>query len=134
MNFGNLPIVGLMRNKLSYLSARQTLLAHNIANADTPGYKAQDLQKPDFGSELAKAGNRLGMTATSARHFNPQMQASAFQTVKRPETYETTPTQNNVAIEEETMLMAQGQMDYQTVTNLYRKTIEIFRAAIGSRG
>lgn len=134
MDFANIPVVNLMRHKLSFLSARQSVLSQNIANADTPGYKAKDLKQPDFGAELAKSSGRLAMTASSAHHFQSQQKASAFETIARRTTYESTPTGNNVAIEEETMKMAQGQMEYQTVTNLYRKTIDIFRAAIGSRG
>ena len=55
---------------LSLRSARQELLASNIANADTPGYKARDI---DFASALKNAlGNstaKLAMTTSSQAHF-----------------------------------------------------------------
>ena len=55
---------------LSLRSARQELLASNIANADTPNYKAKDI---DFASALqgAMSGNKanLPLTTTSASHF-----------------------------------------------------------------
>lgn len=54
---------------------RQKVLASNIANADTPGYKARDM---DFASELQKAarqdggGGGLALSRTSARHIEGQ--------------------------------------------------------------
>ena len=55
---------------LSLRSARQELLASNIANADTPGYKARDI---DFASALNKAlaGStvKLPMTTSSPMHL-----------------------------------------------------------------
>ena len=55
---------------LSLRSARQELLASNIANADTPNYKAKDI---DFASALqgALSGNsaKLPLVATSPSHF-----------------------------------------------------------------
>ena len=54
---------------------RQKVLASNIANADTPGYKARDM---DFASELQKAvkqggdSSGLALSKTSARHIEGQ--------------------------------------------------------------
>lgn len=56
---------------LNLRAARQELLASNIANADTPNYKARDI---DFASALRGAlegdGQKLAMNATAAQHFN----------------------------------------------------------------
>lgn len=55
---------------LSLRAARQELLASNIANADTPNYKAKDI---DFASALQGAlsgtTENLPLTGTSTRHF-----------------------------------------------------------------
>jgi flagellar basal-body rod protein FlgB len=48
-------------------SQRQELIASNIANADTPNYKAKDM---DFASALRDAlGSGAGLTKTSGAHF-----------------------------------------------------------------
>ncbi|MBB5018745.1 flagellar basal-body rod protein FlgB [Chitinivorax tropicus] len=50
---------------------RQELIASNIANADTPGYKAKDI---DFANALSGAvGNRgdLALSTTHRRHLGP---------------------------------------------------------------
>jgi flagellar basal-body rod protein FlgB len=56
---------------LSLRAARQELIASNIANADTPNFKAKDI---DFASALkgamSGAGPKLQMAATAAAHLN----------------------------------------------------------------
>ncbi len=55
---------------LSLRASRQELLASNIANADTPNYKARDI---DFASALQNAlsgsGGKLEMSATTNLHL-----------------------------------------------------------------
>jgi len=48
---------------------RQQLLASNIANADTPNYKARDI---DFKKvlQMAQSGQGMAMAQTSARHLD----------------------------------------------------------------
>ena len=55
-------------NALNMRAFRQQLLASNIANADTPGYKARDI---DFAAALsdASAGTALSLQTSNARHL-----------------------------------------------------------------
>jgi flagellar basal-body rod protein FlgB len=65
---GNLPA------HLSLYGERSSLLAANLANADTPGFKARDI---DFRSVLAKAGGEeLAMKTTHANHLGGSTAAS----------------------------------------------------------
>jgi len=63
--------IGIHADALKLQSQRSELLARNLANADTPGYKARDI---DFRAALAAAaapgtpGGALSLTATNARH------------------------------------------------------------------
>ena len=59
---------------LGLLSQRQKVLASNIANADTPGFKARDF---DFAAALADARGQGGAATTSARHIQPGMAGGA---------------------------------------------------------
>lgn len=61
--------IGFMRTALNLHAQRQQLLAGNIANADTPGYKAVDI---DFSRALAAAtgsGQGAGLRITSPGHM-----------------------------------------------------------------
>lgn len=58
---------------LALRARRQEVLAANIANADTPNYKARDM---DFGAELrrvleqGRSSNALTLATTAARHVH----------------------------------------------------------------
>ena len=56
-------VAGQLERYMDLLSARQKLVASNIANADTPGYHTQDI---DFQSEFRKRGGRRAAGAGSA--------------------------------------------------------------------
>lgn len=61
--------LGIHPQALEVASRRMELLASNIANADTPGYKARDL---DFRAALRQAAGEQGagqVAATHPRHF-----------------------------------------------------------------
>jgi flagellar basal-body rod protein FlgB len=64
--------LGIHAAALKLRSQRLDIIASNIANAATPGYKARDL---DFGAALAAAGNGQPATAPSLRYRVP-VQAS----------------------------------------------------------
>ena len=46
------PVAGQLERYMDLLSARQKLVASNVANADTPGYRTRDI---DFQSEFVNA-------------------------------------------------------------------------------
>ena len=61
---------GIHTKALSLYAQRSSVIASNIANADTPNYKARDI---DFRSALGSAKDSLGkakhMQATHEKHF-----------------------------------------------------------------
>jgi flagellar basal-body rod protein FlgB len=62
--------LGVQQNALNVQSKRMEVLAKNLANADTPNYKAQDI---DFRAALAQAGSpgaTLPMTTTASGHID----------------------------------------------------------------
>ena len=48
MELDKIALFGLVKKRLAWLAQRQEVLAKNIANADTPGYKPRDLKAFDF--------------------------------------------------------------------------------------
>jgi flagellar basal-body rod protein FlgB len=132
MDFNQIPIFNVMKAKLNYMSARQGVLAQNVANADTPEYQARDIAQPDFRKMVGAAGGKLPMIATNTKHIVPAGGVSAaFAVEKRKLTDERNPTGNNVVIEEEMMKVAENQAEYQKVLNIYRKSVDLFKVALG---
>ena len=62
-----LNVLSQHENALKYRALRNQVLSANIANADTPGYKARDV---DFSTALKNAGgNGVRLIGTSERHI-----------------------------------------------------------------
>ena len=55
-----------LENSLNYSTTKNKTISNNIANIDTPNYKAQDVS---FQSLLQKATNNLQLKNTNVRHF-----------------------------------------------------------------
>ena len=48
VNMSDMPLLAMLKQRMSWLSARQNVLAQNVANADTPGYTARYLKPINF--------------------------------------------------------------------------------------
>jgi len=133
MDFGNIPLFEMMQQKLKYHASRQSVLAQNVANVDTPGYRAKDIKTPDFNAILSRHTSAKSMATTDRLHMQPGMGANGgFNKANdRENTYELNPIGNNVVIEEEVMRVAENQSEYQKVLGIYRKSLEMFKIALG---
>jgi flagellar basal-body rod protein FlgB len=131
MNPSNLPLFSLIAQRMGWLSERHKVLAENVANVDTPNYKARDVKPIDFAALASKAGARLGPAATDPRHIQASSGASTKAAVTKDAKAEATLSGNTVSLESELMKVADTAMDYQLVTNLYRKQIGMLKAVIG---
>jgi len=129
----NLPGIGLFRmisQQLHWLGQRQEVLSQNVANADTPGYQARDLQPLAFGDALQQAALRPAVT--HAGHLLGKSADPAAAKVKTITPWEVSPDGNGVVLEQQMTQLAETQADYQMATELYRKQIGMLKTAIGS--
>lgn len=131
----DLAIFKAMSAKMGYLDLRQKVLAENIANSDTPDYRAKDVEKPDFGKVLKKTvqSNRMNifMDTTHPTHIPPPGKIDMSGPEQRKMTYEVSPSENSVSIEEEVIKASKNTMDYSMITNLYSKHMTMMRTALG---
>jgi flagellar basal-body rod protein FlgB len=80
-----------------WLTIRQATIAGNIANANTPGFKAQDVAPFETALESA----RLAMTANDGAHMQAQDAGGAATVMRKEDTWETTLSGNSVSLEQE---------------------------------
>jgi flagellar basal-body rod protein FlgB len=131
MGFFEFPLTQMIDEKLRYHSQRMPVLAQNVANADTPGYKAKDVQAPDF-KKMVEANQRLAIARTSPLHLSSSTMLSAALAVTLQETtYETNPNGNNVSIEEQVQKVSMNASEYQLALNLHESVDKMFNIAIG---
>ncbi len=135
MLLDNIPLLSALRGKMVWLNERQSVIAQNVANANAPGYKAQDLKEVTFG-ELVAGTNKVPKNgATHQSHFQlaAMKGATPLQKIEADTDWEATPDGNSVVLEEQMMKIAETQMEYQSVTSLYKKSLDIMRMAIRSK-
>ncbi len=65
-------ILGPHEQALNMQAQRARILGANLANADTPGYKAQDLDFKAAMSQAESASFAQPLTTTSSRHMQPE--------------------------------------------------------------
>ncbi len=135
MSFADLPIFSALTQRLSWLGQRQNVLAQNVANADTPRYRARDLKQLDFNAELGATmqSSRVQLASTSPGHIAAPAGESATHPQMPRGGFETKPSGNAVVLEEEMMKVAQTQMDHQTATSLYARGLTMLKTALGKR-
>jgi len=102
------PVAGQLERYMDLLSARQKLVASNVANADTPGYRTQDI---DFQSEFV---NAMGGP--------PRVTEVGDLPVKNDG--------NNVSLDREARLLAENALRFQVASQLMKSQIRSVRSAI----
>ncbi|MCD8497260.1 MAG: flagellar basal body rod protein FlgB [Alphaproteobacteria bacterium] len=133
MTTENIALFKAMGAKMHYLNQRQRVIAQNIANADTNGYRPQDLKDADFSRLLRKVteSNNIKLDTTARLHMPPPNEAPDPKEGKQRKVYEVAPDGNAVIMEEQMIKANRTTMDYNLMTSLYQKNIGMLRTALG---
>jgi flagellar basal-body rod protein FlgB len=129
MTVSGTSLLQALAGKMRWHQERQQLLAQNIANADTPGYQARDLADFSFGDEM-KSLATVTVATTSPMHIEAASDDGGFASSDSP-AFEVTPSGNGVTLEDQMMKVTSNDMDYQTVTALYTRSLRLIRTALG---
>ena len=127
-------MIQAMDRGLSLASQRQTLIASNLANLDTPGYRTRD-----FSFEGAMKSALSGQTSPNALMATHPMHLQGSTSVSLPPTTDALQPNaerndgNDVSLDRENMLLARTQTTYQTASTLMqvelRKPYSLIREA-----
>jgi len=133
MPISDIPIFSMLRTRMQWHQERQRVLSENVANADTPGFRANDLTPLKFDRNLPAPSPGVALARTDAAHqasSGPSMGRGAFESA-RNKGGEIRPTGNAVSLEEEMIKVAANQMDYQAATALYSRSLGLIKTALG---
>jgi flagellar basal-body rod protein FlgB len=103
------PLSSSLERYMDLLSARQKLVASNIANADTPGYKTRDI---DFQSEFQNAIDPTRPIIANVSGLKTKNDG------------------NNVNLDRESRLLSENDLRFSIATNLFRSRVKSLRSAI----
>ncbi|WP_373355329.1 FlgB family protein [Pseudoroseicyclus sp. CXY001] len=127
--FDQLTVFRMAESMARHAGQRTALAARNLANADTPGYRAQAL--PSF-ADLADEGalSEPGMRTTRTGHIAGSG-ATALARIERAEA-QTSPNGNSVSIEEEMVRAVDAEREHGRALTVYRHSMQVLRTVIGS--
>ena len=135
-------LLASIHRNMQHLAARQQVLAQNIANSETPGYRSRDMEAPDFADLLASQGAggtpRVGRPSVqlpgAMRSQGAVMPPGGGGVIYDTDVAETKPDGNNVPLEDQLLRMGEVQADFTAMAGLYRKQMNLIQTAIGKRG
>lgn len=116
--------------RLAWASQRQTVLARNIANVDTPGFQTRDL--PDF-RQVMTGSTGVQPIRTVANHLPGTIDPGLTHRTRSQIAARTT-DKNGVPLEDQLMKVADTETIHSTVTAIYKKYMTMFGIAIGKSG
>lgn len=131
MDLTQIPLLDMLTRRMNWLNERQKVLSQNIANADTPNYVPRDLEPLDF--ESLTRSKRLKLAATDVRHVGLRGFDGSAREQQVKQTYEASPSGNEVSLEQQLLNVADTRMDYELTTTLYKKSVGLIRMALGRR-
>ncbi len=124
--YQNLVIFQTAADMAQHAGKRQAVTAQNIANADTPGYRAQQLGS--F-ADMVEEGFRTSLRTTRATHIQHQDYTSSARfssTLSEP-----SPNGNAVSLEEEMLSAVEISREHNRALTVYRHAMTVIRTSLG---
>ena len=122
-------VLAIASSMSSHAAARQALIAENVANADTPGYRAKDI-----GDFAASYRDSIGTEMRRSRpgHFGSEGAAGSTADGFRS-LVQMSPNGNSVSLESEMVKSAEVEREHSIALAVYGKSLDILRASLGRR-
>lgn len=102
-----------------HAAARHAVVSENLANADTPGFKARDVPRFDADMAAAAANGRFDAQRAAAPSILRGVEAS--------------PNGNTVSLEDQMARSVDAQSQHAAALSIYRKTLELLRLSVSAR-
>ena len=120
-------VMKLAQDLARHAGARQSQIAKNIANADTPGYRSRDLV--DFAETIEQPRTAPEVKTTRARHMSSAAYSAGY------ETYylggEASPNGNNVSVEIEMARGTDAKSAHELALTVYKSSLDVLRSSLG---
>jgi flagellar basal-body rod protein FlgB len=123
--FEKLELTRMAQALAAHSGARMSVIAQNVAHADTPGFKSQDL--PSFDKVFAAAGNELRTSRPG--HLGASSEGVALVAERAPG--RESPNGNTVSLEGEMVKSVEARQSHEMALAIYRATSDVIRASLG---
>ncbi|MBW0158093.1 FlgB family protein [Sedimentimonas flavescens] len=126
--FDRLEIMQMAQSMARHAALRQTAVTQNIANADTPGYRARDAAS--F-AQTYEADDAMALRQSRASHLGAEVSASAKLLVQDGTP---SPNGNSVSLEEEMVRAVDIRREHDLALSIYKSSLGILRNSLGRSG
>ncbi|MEM7212837.1 MAG: FlgB family protein [Pseudomonadota bacterium] len=123
-----LPLFRMASAMARHATARHRVVAENVANADTPEFRARDI-KPF--SEYVNEPFMARATRPEHTGFQPLSSAAQRPEIVQDSDTSTSPNGNSVSLETEMIKAAEAQGQHAMASAIYRKAHEFLRLGLG---
>ena len=127
--------VNLLEKSLDFRARRNALLGGNVANVETPGYKAKDMVFEQALGDAMRARQPGPLKVSDPRHFDGQPKIpldKVSPTVITSATPEGSLDGNTVNLDKEMAKLGENQIAYQALTQMISHKFLLLKAAIRS--
>lgn len=123
-----LYLLDLAARNADWASVRQTTIASNIANANTPGYLAREVEP--FSEVLDQT--RLAMAKTSSSHLDPTDAALRVDSAKQADDWSVSVSGNSVSLDQELIKAGEVNRAFSLDTSIMRSFQRMLLASVRS--
>lgn len=107
-----------------HAAAKQSVVAENVANADTPGFKAKDVAPQEM------RGGSKAFRATRPAHLMPASQSTEIAVI-RDELASSKPNGNSVSLEMEMLKSIEAERSHGRAIAVYQSALNVLKTSIG---
>ena len=125
---GPIFLLELASSQARWLAIRQTTIASNVANVNTPGYNALDVEP--FSATLDQT--KVALAATSPMHIVPDGAEATAEKVKKGDSWDIVHSGNSVSLEQEMLKAGDVNRDYSLNTAVVKSLHRMFTASAKS--
>lgn len=133
--------ISLLQAYMDYATQKQAELSKNIANLNTPGYKAIDLaSKPETFDGWVNLMNSntasLALSTTSSGHMSGNVKNSGkkFKTELEKDIEEVKPNGNNVSLRQQSFKISDNKKDFEHALKAYKSSYDLMNIVVGGSG
>lgn len=126
--FENLTLFRLSGAMARHAGMRQAVVAQNMANADTPGFRARDI--PAFRDLVDSGGSGFAPRATRDAHLHGQRDMARL-TPSPDENAVANPDGNTVTLEQEMLRGVEAKRQHDRALAIYKSSLTLLRASLG---
>ncbi len=126
--FETLEVFRMAQAMARHAGSRQALVAANIANADTPGYRSRDVAA--F-AEVYRSSETGVMRHTRDRHMGGRDGTASPRALDAPGP--SSPNGNTVALETEMFRSVDAKRQHDRALAVYRASLDLVRSSLGRR-